>query len=336
MGNLSATGINTALITGASGFLGQRIVTLLVEQGIKVRTLQRRAIKALRWPGTTITQGDIRYQDTVIRAAQNCDIIFHVASKAGVWGSYQDYYQSNVIGTRNILEACRVHRISKLIYTSSPSVVFSGTDEENINETVPYPRHFLSHYQQTKAQAEQMVLQANNLDLATIALRPHLIWGPGDPHLLPRLIKHAKTGRLRRLGTKDNLVDATYIDNAAQAHILAAQALNSAAAVGRAYFISNGEPLAMTELINRLLATANLPAISKTIPASLAYGIGTIMEIIYRLLPSQPEPLMTRFIARQLSCAHYYDLTAARQQLGYRPTVSIAEGLARLKQSLQP
>jgi len=324
-----------ALVTGGGGFLGSNIVHMLLDKGLTVRTLQRSDNAELRTLGVKIIRGDISNQTTVINATEDCDVIFHVAAKAGVWGDYDDYYQCNVTGTKNIIEACQTHNIQKLIYTSSPSVVFTGNNEENINESTPYPDHFLTAYQKTKALAEQMVLEANSNTLATIALRPHLIWGPGDPHLVPRIIERARAGSLRLIGKKNNLVDSTYIENAALAHILAAKALapNSDCA-GKAYFISNNEPLPMAELINKILAAANLPAVTKTIPTQLAYTIGMIMEFGYKIFKLEDEPTMTRFVARQLSCAHWYDLTAAKDDLSYQAKVTIDEGMERLKTSL--
>ena len=324
------------LVTGGSGFLGSNIVHMLLNKGISVRSLQRSDSPDLRKLGVDIIRGNISHQTTVIDAAQDCDVVFHVAAKTGVWGNYDDYYQCNVIGTKNVIDACKTHNIKKLIYTSSPSVVFSGDDEENINESAPYPEHFLTAYQKTKALAEQMVLEANGGDLTTVALRPHLIWGSGDPHLIPRIIERGRTGRLRLVGKQNNLVDSTYIDNAVLAHILAAEVLSKdSSCAGKAYFISNGEPMPMAMLINKILAAADLPAINKTIPRQLAYTLGIIMEVAYKLLNRKDEPLMTRFVAKQLSCAHWYDLTAAKQDFAYHTTVSIDEGMERLKNSLK-
>ena len=324
-----------ALVTGGGGFLGSSIVRMLLDKGVDVRSLQRSDNPDLKKLGVEIIRGDISDRDTVINAAAGCDVIFHVAAKAGVWGDYDDYYQCNVTGTKNIIDACQIHNIQKLIYTSSPSIVFAGEDEENINESTPYAEHFLTAYQKTKALAEQMVIEANNDTLATVALRPHLIWGPGDPHLAPRIIERAKAGRLRLVGKQNNLVDSTYIDNAAQAHILAAEALAiNAVCSGKAYFISNDEPLPMKELINKILAAAEISPVTKTISTQLAYTIGMMMEIVYKILKLKGEPIMTRFVARQLSCAHWYDLTAAKTYIGYQAKITIDEGMERLKASL--
>jgi nucleoside-diphosphate-sugar epimerase len=308
---------------------------MLLDKGIAVRSLQRSDSPDLKKLGVEIIRGDIGDRDTVVNAAEGCDVIFHVAARAGVWGDYDDYYQCNVTGTKNIIDACKAHNIKKLIYTSSPSIVFAGEDEENINESTPYADHFLTAYQKTKALAEQMVLEANNETLATVALRPHLIWGPGDPHLVPRIVERAKAGRLRLVGKQNNLVDSTYIDNAALAHVLAAEALETNTnCTGKTYFISNDEPLPMKELINKILAAANLPPVSKSIPTQLAYTIGMMMEFVYRIFKLKDEPIMTRFVARQLSCSHWYDLTAAKNDLGYQAKVTIDEGMERLKASL--
>jgi nucleoside-diphosphate-sugar epimerase len=324
-----------ALVTGGGGFLGSNIVRMLLDKGISVRSLQRSDSPDLKKLGVEIIRGDISNRETVINAAEGCNVIFHVAARAGVWGDYDDYYQCNVTGTKNIIDACKAHNIQKLIYTSSPSIVFAGEDEENINESTPYAEHFLTAYQKTKALAEQMVLEANNETLATVALRPHLIWGLGDPHLAPRIIERAKAGRLRLVGKQNNLVDSTYIDNAALAHILAAEALGTNTnCAGKAYFISNDEPITMKELINRILTVANLPPVTKTIPTQLAYTIGMMMEFVYKLLKLKDEPIMTRFVAKQLSCAHWYDLTAAKNDLGYQAKITIDEGMEILKASL--
>lgn len=325
-----------ALVTGGGGFLGQAIVRRLIARGDNVRSLQRSAAPTLEEWGVDCVRGDLTDLAQVQAAAEGCDLIFHVAAKAGVWGAFDDYYRANVVGTDNVLAACRKLGISKLVYTSSPSVVFTGHDEQGIDESVPYPKTYLTHYPQTKAMAEQRVLAANGATLSTVALRPHLIWGPGDNHLVPRLIQRAKSGRLRRVGQGENLVDATYIDNAADAHLLAADRLGVDSPVaGKAYFISNGEPIPLWTFVDRLLACADVPPVSRSISASTALFAGTILEFLYRVTGRHDEPSMTRFVARQLSTSHWYRLDAARRDLGYDPQVSIEEGLSRLKASLQ-
>lgn len=328
--------MNRVLVTGGGGFLGSRIVQMLLDKNISVRTLQRSDNVLLKKRGVDVIRGDIRDINTIINAAKGCDVIFHVAAKAGVWGDYDDYYQINVNGTKNVLSACKQHNIHKLIYTSSPSVVFAGKDEIGINEATAYPDQFLTAYQKTKALAEQMVLAANNETLATVVLRPHLIWGPNDPHLVPRIIERGKTGRLRLVGRQQNLVDSTYIDNAALAHVLAAEALTaSGSCAGKAYFISNDEPLPMATLINKILAAAEISPVTKTIPVQLAYTLGMLLEAVYTIFSIKHEPIITRFVARQLACAHWYNLDAAKKDFAYHASVSIDEGMDKLKASLK-
>ena len=266
------------------------------------------------------------------RRRKGCDIVFHVAAKAGVWGRHADFYRANVLGTRNVIAACRHHGIGRLVYTSSPSVVFNGRDMEGVDESVPYPTHFEASYPATKAEAEQLVLAANDATLATVALRPHLIWGPGDNHLVPRILARGRAGALRRIGDRPCLVDTIYIDNAAEAHLLAAERLVLGSVVaGRAYFLAQGEPKPLWEIVNRILAAGGLPPVSRSISAERAYMVGTWLERIYRLLRLSGEPRMTRFVARELSTAHWFDLSAARRDFGYAPRVTFDEGMRRLQ-----
>lgn len=326
-----------ALVTGGGGFLGSAIVKALLKRGDSVKTIQRGHYPFLSELGVEAIQGDLINEDAVNTAASGCDILFHVAAKAGVWGDYDEYYQANVVATQNVIQACKKNNIACLVYTSTPSVVFDGTDEAGIDETTPYAETFFNAYQKTKAEAEQLILKANSPELKTVALRPHLIWGPGDRHLAPRVIDRAKAGKLRLVGSKDNKVDSCYIDNAVQAHLLAANCLQADDNVcaGKAYFISNDEPITMSILINKILAAAELPPVTKTLNENTAYYIGVIFESIYKLFNIKKEPLMTRFVARQLSTAHWFNLAAAKKELGYQPSISIDEGMKRLKQSFE-
>jgi nucleoside-diphosphate-sugar epimerase len=323
------------LVTGGGGFLGGAIVRLLVARGDRVRSLARGHYPSLAALGVEQAQGDIADPTAVGKAAKGCDIIFHVAAKAGLIGPYRDYHRANVTGTENVLAACRARDVRKLVYTSSPSVVFAGRDMEGVDESLPYPSHYHAHYPATKAQAERLVLQANGPTLATVALRPHLIWGPGDNHLVPRILARGRAGKLRRIGSANKLIDSTYIDNAAEAHVLAGDRLSPSAAVaGRAYFISNGEPVPVWDLINRILAAGGVRPVTRRVPFALAYTVGFLLEKSYALLRRSAEPPMTRFLARELTTAHWFNIEAARRDLGYAPRVSLAEGLRRLQASL--
>ena len=320
------------LVTGGGGFLGKAIIRLLLDKGVAVRSFSRQNYPELAALGVEHCRGELSDLAAVTAAVAGCETVFHVAAKAGVWGPYSEYYQANVVGTENILQACRRQQVQRLIYTSSPSVVFDGSDMEGVDESVPYPPHYHSFYPQTKAQAEQLVLAANSRKLATVALRPHLIWGPEDNHLVPRILARGRQGALRKLGRRPCLVDTIYIDNAAEAHLQAAEQLKIDSPVaGNAYFLSNDEPLPLWDIINRILAAGDLPPVTKTISPNLAYAIGALLEKSYRLLNLKGEPRMTRFVAREMSTAHWFDLSAARRDFGYAPKVTIDEGLQRLK-----
>lgn len=324
-----------ALVTGGGGFLGQAIVRMLLAQGVEVCSFSRAAHAGLDALGVEHRRGELADGNAVVAALSGCDLVFHVAAKAGVWGPYQEFYRANVLGTSNVIKACRAHGIRRLIYTSSPSVVFDGTDMEGVDESVPYPRHYHAFYPRTKAAAEQLVLQANDRTLATVALRPHLIWGPQDNHLVPRILERGRKGNLRRIGSKPCLVDTIYVDNAAQAHLQAAACLDIGSAVaGNAYFISQGEPLPLWHVVDRILAAGGIPPVNGSISPRLAYAVGWAMEKIHAALKLKSEPRMTRFLARELSTAHWFDISAARRDFGYVPLVSFDEGMQRLEQWL--
>jgi nucleoside-diphosphate-sugar epimerase len=321
-----------ALVTGAGGFLGLYIVEQLVARGERVRAYCRRRYPELEALGVEIIAGDVRDREATIAACREVDIVFHVAGIAGIWGPWDEFHGINTLGTQHVVEGCRRHRVPKLVYTSSPSVTFDGGDQCDVDESAPYPPRWLCHYQHTKALAEQHVLASHGVDgVATCALRPHLIWGPRDRHLIPRLLERARSGTLRRVGDGGNRVDTIYVENAAAAHLQAADALGPTSAVGgRAYFISQGEPVNCWGWIDELLALAGLPKLTRSISAGAAWAIGAGMEAVYRTLRLQSEPRMTRFLAAQLSRSHYFDISRARNDFGFEPRISTEEGMRRL------
>jgi nucleoside-diphosphate-sugar epimerase len=279
--------------------------------------------------------GDISNLDSVVDAVKDVDAIAHSAGKVGAWGKLEDFYETNVRGTDNVLAACELHEIRKLVFTSSGTVVHNGGDLEGIDESAPYASQFSSPYAQTKALAEQRVLAANGKELATVALRPHFVWGPGDPNFLPRILKQARSGRLRLIGKTAKKIDTTYIDNAASAHVLALQKIDIGSPIaGKKYFISQGEPITHETLINSWLRADGFPPETRRISLGLAEFIGAALETTYQTLRIQQEPPLTRFIVEQLSTAHWFNIDAARNDLGYAPTVTLAEGMARLSQFL--
>ena len=324
------------LVTGGSGFLGGAVVRRLVARGETVRSLQRQDSPDLRKLGVDIFHADLADRDAVIQAAQTCEAVIHIAAKTGVWGPQEDYYRANVLGTRNIIEACLANNIRRLVYTSTPSVIHAGGDIEGVDESIPLATHFEIAYPATKAEAEQLVRSANSTELGTVALRPHLIWGPHDPQLTARILARGKIGRLRLVGTGLKLIDSVYIDNAVDAHLLALDRIApGAACAGNAYFITQGEPMPQRDLINGILKAGGLPPCEKYISPRAAYALGAIMEIIWKVLGRLDEPMMTRFVAKQLATAHWYDISAAKRDLGYAPLISVTQGLQILKQSLR-
>jgi nucleoside-diphosphate-sugar epimerase len=322
------------LVTGGGGFLGKAIVRRLVARGDRVRSFSRSYYPELESIGAEQMQGDIGDATAVAAACEGVETVFHVAAKPGVWGRYNTYYRTNVIGSRNVINACKTSGVQRLVYTSSPSVVFDDTDMEGVDESVPYPGHYLTHYPKTKAIAEQEVVQAAGNKLHTIVLRPHLIWGPEDNHLVPRIIARAK--KLRRVGDGNNRVDTIYIDNAAAAHILAADKLKSNPELsGKIYFISQDEPIPLWDMVDAILHAAGLDPVKGSISKGAAWFVGAVLELIYRTLNLKGEPQMTRFVAKELATSHWFDISAAKRDLGYRPTVSTREGLGRLSEWLQ-
>jgi len=324
-----------ALVTGGGGFLGSAIVRMLCERGDEVVSFSRSRHQALDALGVRQESGDVADTAALTTAAAGCDIIFHVAAKAGIWGDYSEYYRANVTGTEAVIAACRANGVSRLVATGSPSVVFDGRDIEGGDESLPYPDHYEAHYPQTKMLSEIAVLRANSADLATVSLRPHLIWGPGDNHLVPRIIQKARSGRLKRIGNRPCLADTVYIDNAAKAHLLAADRLYPGSPIaGKAYFITNDQPVPLWEMVDRILAAGGLPPVKGEISRGLARLIGTGCEKVWKLLRLAGEPPMTRFVASELSTAHWFDISAAKRDLGYSPEVSIEEGLVSLRKWL--
>jgi nucleoside-diphosphate-sugar epimerase len=324
-----------ALVTGASGFLGLYVAEQLIARGDRVRALCRANQKHLKALGIDTVHADLRDRQAVIEACRGIDAVFHVGGVAGLGGPWKRYYECNVLGTENIVAGCLTHGVGKLVFTSSPSVTFDGRSQKGVDESIPYPRRWLCNYSRSKALAEQHVLASNGKNgLLTCALRPHLIWGPRDRHLIPRFLADARSGRLRRVGDGTNLIDTVYVENAAAAHLLAADALKiGSPAPGRAYFISQGEPVNGWEWVDEILALAGLPPVRKSISFRAAWTIGAAYEAICRVFCPEKEPPMTRFLAAQLSQSHYFSIARARADFGYEPTISMAEGMRRLAAS---
>ena len=321
------------LVTGGGGFLGIAICRQLLARGYDVTAFQRTASDELEKLGVQVIQGDISDTEPLNTALRGIDAVIHTAAKAGLSVNYDEYFRANVTGTENVINACLNNGIHKLVFTSSPSVTHSDGDIEGGNESLPYPESYNSPYPKTKALSEQLVMAANSPELHTVSLRPHLVWGPGDNHLLPKLLKRVRHGTLR-LPWPDKLIDTVYIDNAAMAHLLALDKLETHPEVvgGKTYFISNDEPVTQGEIIGGLLKAAGLDVDIQAISPGIAIAAGTLLETGWKLFGIKSEPPLTRWSAEHLSTAHWYDISAAKRDLGYTAEVSIAEGLEMLAQ----
>ncbi|WP_163336612.1 NAD-dependent epimerase/dehydratase family protein [Desulfopila sp. IMCC35008] len=316
------------LVTGGGGFVGKSVAKMAAARGIETTVIGRNSYPEVEKLGIRCVQGDIRDASFVKNACRDVDTVFHVAAIAGIWGPWQDYYSINVLGTENIINSCRENKVPNLVYTSTPSVVFNRESIKNGDESLPYPETFLCNYARSKVMAEKMILAANSSALSTCALRPHLIWGPGDPHLVPRLLEKGRRKQLRVVGNGNNLVDISYIENVAHAHLLAGDNLSGpATAAGKPYFISQGQPVNLWDWINDLYLKTGIEPVTKSVPFTLAYYGGAILETMYTVIGKRQEPKMTRFLAEQLAKSHYFSIANIERDLGYRPVISTEEGM---------
>lgn len=324
------------LVTGAGGFLGRTIAQALLARGDLVIGLARREHPELLKLGAQLIRGDVRDAASVSTACRGADAVVHTAAVAGVWGPWMHYHGINTLGTEHVIAGCRSMGVPILVHCSSPSVTFDGGHQSGIDESAPYASRHLCHYSHTKALAEAAVLAAHRPGiLHTTALRPHLIWGPGDPHLLPRLVARSRAGKLVIVGDGKNRIDTVHVANAAAAHLNALDRLADpvSGVGGRAFFITQGEPVNCWEWIGRLLRTAGCEPPRRRIGFAVAWRIGSALEAAYRVAGVQREPPMTRFVAAQLARDHYFDISAARNLLGYVPAVSMQAGLEELRRA---
>ena len=355
---MSAT--DPVFLTGASGFIGGKLAERLLGEGRTVTVLSRRPLPELTRLGAKVELGDLDNLAALQRGCDGAGTVFHVAGRVGVWGPAEDFFQVNVEGTRHVIAACRAAGVPRLVYTSSPSVVYTGGDLSGVDESAPLCTAAPCAYPPSKAAAERLVRAAHSPELATVSLRPHLVWGPGDKNVVPRVLALARHGRLKIIGTGQNRVDVTHITNVVDAHLLAEQALALCHSIrdkpspavattchvlsdigagrgtgtpgpgGRAYFITNGEPVVLWDWLNQLLRGLAIPEITARVPLRMAYGTGAMLEQLWRFLPLRGEPPMTRFVAKEMATDHWFDITAARRDLGYEPRVSVAAGTAEL------
>jgi len=323
------------LVTGGGGFLGRAVVEKLAARGHSVRTVSRGDYPDLRALGVEHFRGDLLDRQKIEDAVAGCDVVVHAAAKPGEWGKYQDFYDANVTGTDYVIDACRKCGVQKLVFTSSPTAVLSGKPQEGIDESEPYPQKYYSPYAETKAISEQHVMAANDATLATVSLRPRLVWGARDPNILPRITEMQRQGRLRIIGTGEQKIDCTYIDNASEAHVLAVDKIAIGSPIaGKVYFISNGEPIAVKDFINKIMDAYGLPPVTAHVPFGVVYNVGAMCESLYRSVGAKNTPPMTRMAALAMGIPSWFSIEAARRDLGYNPEVSIETGMKLLKEQL--
>lgn len=321
------------VVTGGLGFVGHSLVRNLLLEGHEVHVLGR----TINPPKDKLVNGlhyhshDLSQKKIAAPWFKGTDTVFHVAAKAGVGGRYETYRQANLIATEYLLKACQEFGVSKLIYTSTPSVAFSTEPIRGGDESLPYSREVFSPYASTKALAEQAVLAAHNpSSMRTIALRPHLIWGEGDPHLLPRVISRHRAGKLKIVGEGKNMVDLTHLDNVVHAHLCAFRSMVSRDDLGgNAYFIGQNEPVALWKWLNEIFSALGLPILESSVSFKSAYRIGSVIEKIWNLFHLTNDPPMTRFVASQLAHDHWFSTSAAKRDLGYRPVINMAEAMQK-------
>lgn len=319
------------LVTGAGGFLGTHIAKKLIEAGHSVVNLSRGSYTHLDEMGVTSFKGDLQNSEQIKPALMGVDAVIHTASKVAMWGKWDDFYNINVEGTKNLVQLCKEMGIKKMVYTSSPSVVFGDQSLEGVDESVNYPEDSYSMYAKTKAIAEKWVLEQTDDTFKAISLRPHLIYGPGDQNLFPRLIDAAKKGRLKRVGDGTNKVDVIYVENAAMAHLNALEKLETNPSInGKAYFLGQESPVVLWDFIDEILDRAGAPRPKKQISFNKAFKIGSVIEKGLKLVGVyNVHPPMTRFVALQLSKSHWFDHKNAERDLDFKPEITIQDGLQR-------
>lgn len=312
------------LVTGSTSLLGRHVVDRLVARGDDVSVFQRQV------SGLDVIEhlGDVADGVAVAGAMSGNEAVIHVAGLASISGGWARFEATNVIGTRNVINAAREHGVSRVVQISSPSVAHAGQSLIGVSAGVADPDGARGNYAKSKAIAEHQALAADSPDMAVVAIRPHLIWGPGDTQLVGRIVDRARSGRLAIVGTGGALIDTTYIDNAADAAIAAVDRAPDLG--GRAFVVTNGQPRPIGELINRIVMAAGLEPPRVKVPYLAARAGGTVAEKIWDRRAIEGDPPMTSFLAEQLGTAHWFDQRETRQALEWEPQVSLAEGFKRL------
>ncbi|SCL55495.1 NAD-dependent epimerase/dehydratase family protein [Micromonospora yangpuensis] len=315
------------LVTGASGMLGGAVATTLADRGDRVRVLQRRP-SALA--GVDEHRGDIGDPAAVRAAVDGVDAVVHLAAKVSMTGRWPDFQRTNIDGTAHLLDAARAAGVTRFVQVSSPSVAHHGTGLVGVGADPADPDRARGDYARSKAAAELLALAADAPDFAVLALRPHLVWGPGDTQLVARIVQRARAGRLALVGAGTALIDTTYVSNAAEAIVAGLDRAAEPDVHGQAFVVTNGEPRTVAELVGRICAAAGARPPRLRVPVAAATAGGTAVQRLWPALGRADEPPMTRFLAEQLSTAHWFDQRRTRAALRWSPRVSLAEGFTRL------
>jgi nucleoside-diphosphate-sugar epimerase len=313
------------LVTGASGYLGNAVAALLIDRGHEVRTLQRRP-SGVR--GADDVRGSVTDAARVAEAVTSMDAVVHLAAKVSLAGDPAEFVRVNVGGTRTVLDAAERAGVSRVVHISSPSVGHAGRSLAGVGAERADPAGSRGEYARTKAIAENLALARSSTRMPVVAIRPHIVWGPGDTQLIERLVERARRGVLPLIGDGTALIDTTYIDNAAGG--IAAALGRAPEAAGQALVLTNGEPRTVAELFERICGAAGVPAPRRRVPAWAAGAAGAAVERVWARRPGGDEPPMTRFLAEQLSTAHWFDQRHTRAVLEWSPGVTLDEGFARL------
>ncbi|WP_439692578.1 NAD-dependent epimerase/dehydratase family protein [Curtobacterium sp. SP.BCo] len=321
------------LVTGASGFLGQATAAAVRDAGHEVRTFQRRPSGV---PGVSDVLGTMTDGAAVARAVSDVDAVVHLAAKVSLAGDPADFARVNVDGTRTLVDAARAAGVSRFVFVSSPSVAHTGSSLVGAGAGPAEPERARGDYARTKAAAELLALGADAPGFAVVAVRPHLVWGPGDTQLVGRIVERARKGRLPLLDSGAALIDTLYVDNAASAMVAALSQATDDGVHGNAYVVTNGEPRPVGDLLAGICTASGVPAPRVHVPAGVARFAGSLVEAVWRVRPGEDEPPMTRFLAEQLSTAHWFDQRRTRHDLRWTPTVSVDEGLERLAAAARP
>ncbi len=314
------------LVTGGTSLLGGATARLLSERGDDVTVLQRRPSEL----GLPEVLGDVNDRAAVDSAMTGADAVVHLAARVGVVGTWEQFERTNVAGTATVLSAARDAGVSRLVFVSSPSVAHSGSSLVGASAGPADPEGAGGHYARSKAMAERLALGEADAGFGVVAIRPHLVWGPGDTQLVGRIVDRARSGRMALVGSGAALVDTTYIDNAAASLVAAVDRADRLR--GHAYVVSNGEPRPIGELITRILSAAGLDAPRLKVPVPIARLGGRLAERWWEYRGLEEDPPMTEFLAEQLSTAHWFDQSETRAALEWYPTVSIDEGFTRLRE----